>query len=312
MTLLFSTSSYDYLAAALAEQPGFERGDVERREFPDGERYRRLVTSCERRDVTIIGGTISDAETLELYDLACAAVYYGARSLRMVIPYFGYSTMERAVLPGEVVTAKARARMLSSIPSAATGNQVYLIDLHVEGLTHYFELDLQPVHIYAKELVLAAARRLAKGAERPVLACTDAGRAKWVVSLATDLGVDAAFVYKRRVDGSETEVTGVSAEVEGRPVIIYDDMVRTGGSLIGAAEAYREAGATDVAAICTHGVFCARALERIEASGLLSAMVCTDTHPAALPLAGDFLQVESVAGIIARQLRPGGDGQGPQ
>lgn len=302
MTLVLSTAAYDYLGDAICEAGGHERGAVERQTFPDGERYRRLETSCFERDVAIVGGTISDADTLELYDLACAAVYYGAHSLSMVIPYFGYSTMERAVRPGEVVTAKTRARLLSSIPAAAIGNRVYLVDLHVEGMTHYFERDVHPTHIYAKEIVTAAARRL--GGDDFVLACTDAGRAKWVVSLASDLGVEAAFVYKRRIDGLETEVTGVSAEVAGRDVVIYDDMIRTGGSLIGAAAAYRDAGARRIFAVCTHGLFSDGGLQRLVDSGLFAAMACTDTHPAAPPLAGDFLEVDSVASLLATHLVP--------
>lgn len=300
MTLVLSTAAYDYMADAICAAGGYQRGAIARKNFPDGERYRRLETSTFERDVAIVGGTISDADTLELYDLACAAVAYGARSLSLVIPYFGYSTMERAVHHGEVVTAKTRARLLSSIPSAAIGNRVYLVDLHVEGMTHYFERDVHPTHVYAKDIVNAAARRL--GGDDFVLACTDAGRAKWVVSLAGDLKVDVAFVYKRRLDGSETEVTGVSAEVAGRDVVIYDDMIRTGGSLIGAAAAYREAGARRIYAVCTHGLFCGDGFERIAGSGLFSAMACTDTHPAAAPLACEFLEVNSVAALLATRL----------
>jgi ribose-phosphate pyrophosphokinase len=93
-------------------------GKVEVKDFPDGERYQRIVSDISDKDVILVAGTISDQDTLELYDLACALVKYGARSLDLVIPYFGYSTMERSVKRGEVVTAKTRARLLSSIPWA--------------------------------------------------------------------------------------------------------------------------------------------------------------------------------------------------
>src|SRR5262249_38194283 len=155
----------------------------------------------------------------------------GARRLTLVVPYFGYSTMERAVTAGEVVTAKTRALLLSSIPPAPSGNSALLLDLHSEGLPFYFEGGLVPIHIYATPVVLDAARRL--GGEDFVLACVDAGRAKWVQSLANDLGVPASFVFKRRLDAATTEVTAVSAHVRGKPVVIYDDMIRTGGSLLG-------------------------------------------------------------------------------
>jgi ribose-phosphate pyrophosphokinase len=111
-----------------------------------------------------------------------------------------------------------------------------------------------------------------------------------------------AFVYKRRIGGSETEVTGVSAEVDGRDVVIYDDMIRTGGSLIGAAEAYREAGAHKIFAVCTHGLFSAGGYQRLVDSGLFAGMACTDSHPAALPLASDFLAVDSIAALLGSRL----------
>ncbi|MGC4004381.1 MAG: hypothetical protein QM811_15205 [Pirellulales bacterium] len=132
-----------------------------------------------------------------------------ACALTLIVPYFGYSTMERSIKPGEVVTAKARARLLSMIPSASWGNRIVLLDLHVPGLMHYFEGAVRPFHLYAKELVTAASRRL--GGDDFVLACTDSGRAKWVESLANDLGVEASFVFKRRLDGERVEVAAVSA-----------------------------------------------------------------------------------------------------
>ena len=303
--LVFATAAYDPFASALISAGNFELAELERKHFADGERYLRLLSGCENRDVVIVGGTISDSDTLELYDLACGACYYGARRLTIVIPYFGYSTMERAVKGGEVVTGKARARLLSSIPNAAMGNRFIMIDLHVEGLTHYFEGDTHPVHLYAKDVVVAAARSV--GGDDFILACTDAGRAKWVESLASDLGVSVAFVYKRRVSGSETIVTGVSAHVTDKTVVIYDDMIRSGGSLIGAAEAYKAAGAAEIHAICTHGLFSGGAIERLAASGLFATITSTDSHPAATvaaqaSVANGFLKVRSIAPLIAAAL----------
>ena len=120
-----------------------------------------------------------------------------------------------------------------------------------------------------------------------MLACTDAGRAKWVESLANDLGVDAAFVYKRRTSGSATHVTGVSAHVAGKRVVIYDDMIRTGGSLVSAAQAYRDAGAVAIDAIATHGLFLAARSRRSAATGLLGQIATTDSHPRAVALTSE-------------------------
>jgi ribose-phosphate pyrophosphokinase len=298
--LLLSTQAYLYLRDDLARATGFASGDVEVDTFPDGERYQRITADVAGRDVILIGGTISDADTLELYDLACAIAKYGAYRLTLIIPYFGYSTMERAVKSGEVVTAKTRARLLSSIPIAAAGNRVLLMDLHADGITHYFEGAIRPVHVYAKPVVIDL---LTLGGDDFVLACTDAGRAKWVESLANEIGVPASFVLKRRLSGTETEVTAVSAAVAGKSVVIYDDMIRTGGSLISAARAYQDAGAARLTAIATHGLFARDALARLQKTGLFAAIACTDTHPRARQLAGPALRVASIAGVLARALQ---------
>lgn len=299
--LVYTTASYHYLGSSMATLAGWQRAEVERRTFPDGEHYQRIVTDCADRDVILVGGTIGESDTLELYDLASALVTCGAFRLTLVIPFYGYSTMERAVRNGEVVTAKTRAMLLSAIPAASRGNQVFLLDLHVSSIAYYFEGPIRPVHVYGKTLVIDAARRL--GGDDFVLACTDAGRAKWVESLANDLNVDAAFVYKRRIDGGRTEVSGVSAQVAGKRVVIYDDMIRTGGSLINAAKAYKDAGAVSIDAVATHGVFPGDSLARIRASGLFGKIVVSDSHPRAVAQQNDFLEVQSIAGVMVEHLR---------
>ena len=121
--LLFHTSNYKYLADELLATGKFDPGKVSTERFSDGERYQQIQSGVEHRDVVLLGGTISDDCTLELFDLASAIVSYGANSLSLVVPYYGYGTMERAVLSGEVVTAKTRARLLSAIPRRQQGQQ---------------------------------------------------------------------------------------------------------------------------------------------------------------------------------------------
>jgi ribose-phosphate pyrophosphokinase len=299
--LLFSSERYRELGDDIAGAGDFDLGIIERKVFPDGERYRRIETDCSRRDVVLVGGTVDDADTLEIYDLACGLVHLGVHTLTLVLPWFGYQTMERASKSGEIVAAKNRARLLSSIPTAGSGNRAVFLDLHSEGIPHYFEGDIRPVQLHARSVVLQAIRDF--GGEDFVLGATDAGRAKWVERLANDLLVDAAFVFKRRLSDTETEVTALAADVEDRVVVIYDDMIRTGGSLISAAESYKEAGASDVYAVCTHGVFANDGLDRIRDSGVFEGIACTNTRPDVQELAdGDFLRVYSVADLIAQYL----------
>jgi ribose-phosphate pyrophosphokinase len=279
-TVLVSTESSQPFARRLAGHLGVPVSPVERQTFPDGELYLRFDVADRfdlvGQDVVVVGATESNASIDEVYRLGCAAAKYGCRTLVLVLPYFGYSTMERAVRPGEVVAAKTVARQLSTIPQASQGNRVLLMDLHAAGIPYYFEGDLDALELYAEPKIVAAVRRL--GLKDLCLASTDMGRAKWVEALANQLHAPVALVHKKRLSGSETRVAAVVGDVAGRDVVIYDDMIRTGGSLVQAAEAYARAGAASVSAVTTHLVLPPGTVERLEAAPL-AKVIGTDTHP---------------------------------
>jgi len=300
--VLFHTSQYEYLAQKVLACGNFDKGELEVNYFTDGERYQRILSDVENRDVIVLGGTVNDESTLELFDLASSLVSYGASSLSLVVPYFGYSTMERAVLPGEIVTAKTRARLLSAIPRSNKGNRIYLFDIHSEGIPYYFEHGLYPVHVYCKDIITKVAGEY--GGNDFVMASTDAGRAKWVESLANDLGVNAAFILKRRLKGDHTEVSAINADVDGKTVIIYDDMIRSGGSIINAAKTYKEAGAKEIIVITTHGLFVNNGLQKMKDCGLIKKLICTDSHFNCSLLADDdFVEIKSIAKLICSTVK---------
>lgn len=277
--LLFTIASYHYLEPSFLASGLFERGGIDRKTFPDGERYLRITSDPWGRDAVLLGGTPTDLDWLELYDLGCAISRAGARSLSIVMPYFGYSTMERAVKPGEVVTARTRARLVSAIPPCEGGTRVFLFDLHTDGIEFYFGDSHVTHHLYGAPVITRAIRQLV-GDEPVVLGAADAGRAKWVQSLARDLSATPAFVYKKRDSSTGAlSVTGINADVEGRVVVLYDDMIRTGSSLVQAGQAYRDAGATAVHAIASHLVLPEGSLEKLRASGVFASLHGTDSHP---------------------------------
>ncbi len=294
---VFSTRSYQYLQDELAQIQGFEHGILTRKQFPDGETYYRIESAVQHREAALIGGTVSDSDTLELFDLASGLVSLGIKKLHLILPFYGYSTMERAIKRGEIVTAKMRAKLISAIPKAYYGNRVIMIDLHAAGIEHYFEGDVHTNHLYAKPLVIEAAREV--GGDNFVLASTDAGRAKWVESLANDMGVEAAFVYKMRTSGSETHITGINANVSGKSVVIYDDMIRTGGSLVQAAKAYKNAGALRINVIATHGLFPSNAVQKLKDSEVIDSVTVMNTHPNANAFQSHFIRVKSIVGLLA-------------
>lgn len=300
--LLFTTAAYAYLQPAFLAAGDFEVGTVERKHFPDGERYLRLDADSWGRDVVLLGGTPTDLDWMELYDLGCGIARAGARSLSIVMPYFGYSTMERAVRPGEIVTAKNRARLVSAIPPCEAGTRIFLFDLHTDGIEFYFDDSHVTHHVYGYPVITRAMRALASSPDF-IVGATDAGRAKWVESLARTLGVAPAFVYKRR-DGESGAIamTGINADVRGREVIVYDDMIRTGTSLVQAGQAYLDAGATRIHAMASHLVFPAGALDRIRASGVFHTIAGTDSHPASQQLAGVDGAIHSIAELLVRAI----------
>lgn len=298
--LLFTISSYAYLEPLFLASGELERAEVDRKTFPDGERYLRLAADTWGRDVVLLGGTPTDLDWLEVYDLAFAITRGGARSLSIVMPYFGYSTMERAVKPGEVVTAKTRAMLISAIPPCEAGTRLFLFDLHTDGIEFYFGERHITRHIYGAPIITAAVRSLMAGREY-VLGATDAGRAKWVQSLARDLDVEPAFVYKQRDSSTGAlQMTGINADVKGREIVIYDDMIRTGSTLVQAGRAYLEAGATKVHAIASHLVLPGSSLETIQNAGVFTTILGTNSHPGSQKLAAG--NVASVADLLMQAL----------
>lgn len=300
--LLFTIASYAYLTPRFLAAADYEEGVVERKTFPDGERYLRIATDPWARDVVLLGGTPTDLDWLEVYDIACAISRAGARSLSIVMPYFGYATMERAVKPGEVVTARTRARLISSIPPCEAGSRVFLFDLHTDGIEFYFGDGHVTHHLYGAPLVTSLIRRL-MGDRKFVLGATDAGRAKWVQSLARGLDVEPAFVYKKRdPDTGDIALTGINADVRGREVVIYDDMIRTGSSLLQAGRAYKDAGASKVHAVASHLVLPGQSLDKLMSAGVFETLSGSDSHPGSLQVEARGQHIGSVADLMVGAL----------
>ena len=299
--LVFASPCYQYLQEEVCLEGNYEKGSVEFKRFADGEHYLRINSNVSGRDVVVIGSTLPGNHFLEFYDLASGLVQYGARSLTLILPYFSYSTMERATRFGDVVTAKTRARLLSSLPQASLSNKIVMIDLHSEGIPHYFEGTLRPVHIYASNIILEVAKTWAGSSF--VLASTDAGRAKWVESLASNLGVDPAFLLKKRLGDKNTKVVAPASPINSKTVVIYDDMIRSGSSLIEAAKAYLNAGAKKIYALTTHGIFSSKALSKLRDSALFEKIMTTNTVPGTEKINDKLIEVRSISPLIVEYLR---------
>lgn len=295
---LLSSKNYSYLKEKLLQEKRFNDIKIETECFPDGEHYWCVQNTRNLRGkpAVYICGTVSDEAIFELYNIASTLVREQCSSLHLVLPYFGYSTMERASKEGEIVTAKNIACLLSSIPIAPQGNFIYMMDLHSLGTQYYFEKSIHPIHLTSWKVIT---QMIADCQNKDiVLASADMGRAKWIEKMGNQLGLQTAYIMKKRLSGSQTEIQALNADVQGRDVIIFDDMIRSGSSIIKAAKAYKNAGAKNIFVAVVHGIFVGDSIEKMKSCGIIKRVLCTNTHVNAIQHQDKFIQVYDISKII--------------
>ncbi len=279
-TYLICTESSAYLAELIAKKLRVPILPVEKRRFSDGERYYRLEMAHSQsligKNIIFVASTYTDDDFLELIRVGGAIASGGTERRIFAIPYFGYAAMERAVFPGEIVTAKENARMLSALPSHGMGNAFLLLDLHSQGILHYFEGDDLRFELTTRHLLTQAIKDLKL--KDYLVATADLGRSIWVEKLATALKVDLVLISKIR-DFETTKVRSVIGDVNGKTVVIYDDMIRSGGTLVQAAEAYLGQGAREIYAAVTHlALTSPEVVVKLEESPI-KQIIATNSHP---------------------------------
>ncbi|QQG46603.1 MAG: ribose-phosphate pyrophosphokinase [Candidatus Niyogibacteria bacterium] len=310
--LIFSTRDSEYFARLIAGKIGIPKlSEIERKTFGGGERYYRISTDSRSglmgRDVIFVASTSTDANLLEVYRIGCALAEYGVKRVIYAIPFMGYSTMERAVKPGEVVTAKTVAKQLSAITGGDKRNVFLMMDLHVSGFVHYFEGDCLRFELYAEEVLLDEMEKLnwCANPQETIFASADLGRPEWVKTFARKFGAGMAMIDKDRY-GETTRVAEVIGDVKGKRVIIYDDMLRSGGSLINAAAAYLNHGASDVNAVISHlAINDGEAFHKIVTS-FPGVILTTNSHPMSQNLGSSLsdrrIVVADVSGVFAKAI----------
>jgi ribose-phosphate pyrophosphokinase len=279
--IVLSTDASSYFANGIVEKLLLaETVSITRKNFGGGERYLRFNIDDRMaflgRDVIVVGSTPNDNDFAEICRVGSAVAKYGARHVFYVIPFFGYSTMERAVKPGEIVTAKICARQLSQLPHGDIRNYFFMLDLHTAGLEHYFEGDCMRFQLYGESVLTDAVRELELS--NFMFGSADLGRPIWVETFAKKFGTSLAFVRKSR-EFEETQVEDVIGDVAGKTVVIYDDMIRSAKTLVHAADAYLAKGASEVYAVTSHLAFDDEAaIDRLEASAI-KKVIGTNSHP---------------------------------
>lgn len=292
---LFTGTATPALAASVARYLGIELANGTVSQFPDGETRIRIDESVRGYDCYIVQSTCTPVNhsLMELLVLIDALRRASAWRINVAIPYFGYARQDKKVQAREPITAKLVANLLET----AGADRVITIDLHAGQIQGFFDVPVD--HLTA--LNILGDHLLTTDLTDSIVVSPDVGRATEARRLANYLNLPLAMLYKRRTSPTDTEVTHVIGDVEGKRPIIMDDMISTAGTMRRGIEALLALGAKpDVRVAATHAVFTPPALERLSHPAV-SGIYVTDTIP--LEETNDRITVLSVAPLLAQAIR---------
>lgn len=290
---LFAGRASMELANKIADSYGIPLGNVIINTFSDGEFQPSFEESVRGSDVFIIQSTFPPADNLmELLMMIDAAKRASARRIVAIIPYFGLARQDRKDKPRVPIGAKLVANMLA----AAGVTRIMTMDLHADQIQGFFEVPVD--HLFASTIFIPYIRSL--NLENLTMASPDMGGTKRANAYAKFLQAEVAVCYKQRKKANIIEDMFLIGDVEGKDVIIVDDMVDTAGTLVKAAAIMKEKGALSVRAIATHAILSGEAYERIENSEL-TELIVTDSIP--LSQQSSKIKVLSVADLFSHIIK---------
>ena len=262
MIVVGGSSSRD-LAKELANVLGCKYIQAATTRFPDGECYTRIDTAALNDDVAIVQNTYPDENIIEMFLIQDAVKRMGAKKITLVIPYFGYARQDRIFKPGEPESAKVLAKRLRMICS-----RVITIDIHKEAVLKHFS---KP-HKDVKAAEAIANHFMERNIDLVLAPDVGAfGRAK---DIGDRMGVPYDHLEKTRLSGTDVRIAPAKFDCKDKNVLIVDDIIATGSTIIAATQQLKEAGAKSVTVACTHGVFTGNAMERLTGSAIDGVLCC--------------------------------------
>lgn len=286
---IFSGTSSLYLAEKIAASYGQPLGTMMFTRFSDGEFQTSFEETVRGCDVFIIQSTFQPSDNLfELLLMIDAAKRASAKNITAVIPYFGFARQDRKDKPRVAIGAKLVANLL--ITAGIT--RIITMDLHADQIQGFFDMPVD--HLYASSIFLPYLQSL--NLPRLTMASPDMGGTKRANAYAKFLNCEMVICYKQRKKANVIESMTLIGEVEGKDIVLIDDIVDTAGTLTKAADLMMEKGAASVRAICTHPILSGKAYETIEKSKI-TELIVTDTIP--LKSSSSKIRVISVADLFA-------------
>ena len=267
---IFTGNSNKPLANEICNYLDVPLGDATVTSFPDNESFVRYNENIRGMDVFLVQSTCSPANhnVMELLIMIDAARRASAASVTAVLPFFGYSRQDRKDQPRVPITSKLVANLLV----AAGANRILTMDLHAQQIQGFFDIPVD--HLYASPVFFEELK--SRDLNNITVFSPDVGGMKMANAYAEVLECPLGFVAKRRTGASTVEAMNLVGEVEGREILIIDDMTETAGTLIAAAKILKDRGAKKVSAIVSHGVLNDTGKERLR-TGVLDELITTNT-----------------------------------
>ncbi|WP_338554036.1 ribose-phosphate pyrophosphokinase [Paenibacillus sp. KS-LC4] len=292
---IFSGSSNPELAQKIASDLGLTLGAIKMSRFKSGEiyvHYEETIRNCDVFLVQSFSHPINEY-FVELLVMIDAAKRASAKTINIIMPYYGYARQERKSSPREPITAKMVADVLTTVGAT----RVVTIDLHAPAIQGFFNIPVD--HMTALDLLSDYLK--SKNIKNPVVVSPDAGRASTAEKLANYLDTSFAIMIKKRPAHNESSITHVIGDVEGQTPIIIEDLIDTGTTIVNVVESLKERGAEDVYVCATHPLFSGNAIERLDIPSIREVVVTDsillpDNRP-------DRFTVLSVAPLLAEATR---------
>jgi ribose-phosphate pyrophosphokinase len=292
--MIFAGGANIPLAKKIASRIGKPLGAIELKRFSDGEIWVKFGENIRGLDVFLIQSTNPPAENwMELLIMIDAAKRASAKTITAVIPYFGYARQDRKDQPRVAITAKLIANLLT----VAGASRIITMDLHAAQIQGYFDIPFD--HLYGSSVFKD---RIELYKKNLVVVSPDVGGIKMARAYAKMLDCGLVVIDKRRPKQNLAEVMNIIGDVDGKDILIVDDLIDTAGTFVGAIEALKEKGAQNIYGAITHSVLSGQALERISSSKV-SRLFVTDTIDTIGIDSTEKIQVVSSAELFAEAIR---------
>jgi ribose-phosphate pyrophosphokinase len=269
---VFGGTGNPNLTTAICKHLSIGAGVAKIWSFPDGEKCVRLESDVRGHDCFVVQPTCApvDENLVELLIFLDCLRRASAARVTAVVPYFGYARQDRKDAGRVPITAK----LVANLMTAAGANRVLTIDLHAKQLQGFFDIPVD--HLTAEPVMIQYLRK--KQIPELTVVSPDAGNMKTASRYATALGAELAVIHKRRLSGNEVAFEEIIGNVQGRNIVMCDDMISTGGTIAGAAHLIKSRGAKHIYVGATHGLFCGEAVEKLQQSPI-DEVIVTDTIP---------------------------------